>query len=114
MADGRPVVVDFRSDTLTKPTAGMRRAMAEAEVGDDVFGDDPTIKALEQQTAALSRFAEATLGAALAQTTVKWLHIEANPAQVKIWEEVARTENPAGPDDSAAFSFVTYVRRPPH
>ena len=31
-----------------------------------------------------------------------------------IWHEVSRTENPAGPDDSAAFSFVTYVRRPPH
>ena len=40
-------VVDLRSDTVTKPTARMRRAMAEAEVGDDVFGDDPTVDALE-------------------------------------------------------------------
>lgn len=38
---------DFRSDTVTRPSAGMRRAMAEAEVGDDVFGDDPTVKTLE-------------------------------------------------------------------
>jgi threonine aldolase len=38
---------DFRSDTVTRPTAGMRRAMAEAEVGDDVFGDDPTVNRLE-------------------------------------------------------------------
>ena len=36
-------VVDLRSDTLTKPTAAMRQAMAEAVVGDDVFGEDPTI-----------------------------------------------------------------------
>jgi threonine aldolase len=38
---------DFRSDTVTRPSAGMRKAMAEAEVGDDVFGDDPTVKRLE-------------------------------------------------------------------
>ncbi|MEM5787862.1 MAG: low-specificity L-threonine aldolase [Syntrophobacteraceae bacterium] len=41
-------IVDLRSDTITKPTAAMRRAMAEAEVGDDVFGEDPTINRLEQ------------------------------------------------------------------
>src|SRR3569623_405820 len=38
---------DFRSDTVTRPSAGMRQAMASAEVGDDVFGDDPTVKRLE-------------------------------------------------------------------
>lgn len=38
---------DFRSDTVTRPSPGMRRAMAEAEVGDDVFGDDPTVRRLE-------------------------------------------------------------------
>lgn len=38
---------DFRSDTVTRPSAGMRKAMAEAEVGDDVFGDDPTVNRLE-------------------------------------------------------------------
>jgi threonine aldolase len=38
---------DFRSDTVTRPSAGMRKAMAEAEVGDDVFGDDPTVARLE-------------------------------------------------------------------
>ena len=42
---------DFRSDTVTKPTAKMRRAMAEAEVGDDVYGEDPTIRRLEERTA---------------------------------------------------------------
>ena len=44
-------VVDLRSDTLTRPTAGMSRAMAEAEVGDDVFGEDPTVNRLEELAA---------------------------------------------------------------
>ncbi len=41
-------ISDFRSDTVTKPTENMRLAMAKAEVGDDVFGDDPTVKKLEE------------------------------------------------------------------
>jgi threonine aldolase len=45
--------VDLRSDTVTRPTAAMRRAMADAEVGDDVFEDDPTVRLLEQETAAI-------------------------------------------------------------
>jgi threonine aldolase len=47
-------VVDLRSDTVTRPTAAMRRAMAEAEVGDDVFGDDPTVQKLERRVAELA------------------------------------------------------------
>ncbi len=43
--------VDLRSDTVTRPTPEMRRAMAEAEVGDDVYGEDPTINRLEQRAA---------------------------------------------------------------
>ncbi len=45
--------IDLRSDTVTHPTPAMRRAMADAEVGDDVFGDDPTVNALEERAAAL-------------------------------------------------------------
>jgi threonine aldolase len=45
--------VDLRSDTLTRPTAGMRAAMAAAEVGDDVYGEDPTVNALEERVADL-------------------------------------------------------------
>jgi threonine aldolase len=45
--------IDLRSDTVTKPTPAMRRAMAEAELGDDVFGDDPTVIALERRAAEL-------------------------------------------------------------
>ncbi|MFB3908538.1 MAG: low specificity L-threonine aldolase [Candidatus Eisenbacteria bacterium] len=44
-------MVDLRSDTVTRPSPGMRRAIAEAEVGDDVFGDDPTVQALEARVA---------------------------------------------------------------
>ena len=47
----RPVRMDLRSDTVTKPTAAMRQAMAEAEVGDDVYGDDPTVNALQDKAA---------------------------------------------------------------
>lgn len=46
-------LIDLRSDTVTKPTPGMRRAIAEAEVGDDVYGEDPTVKILEERIAAL-------------------------------------------------------------
>jgi threonine aldolase len=48
-----PRVVDLRSDTLTRPTAAMRQAMAAAEVGDDVYGEDPTVRALEERVADL-------------------------------------------------------------
>jgi threonine aldolase len=48
------IPVDLRSDTVTRPTPAMRRAIAEAEVGDDVFGDDPTVIELELRVAALA------------------------------------------------------------
>jgi threonine aldolase len=47
------VIVDLRSDTVTKPTPEMRRAMADAEVGDDVWGDDPTVNRLQRLAAAM-------------------------------------------------------------
>jgi threonine aldolase len=46
-------LIDLRSDTVTKPTAGMRRAMADAEVGDDVYGEDPLVNALEERVAGM-------------------------------------------------------------
>ena len=44
-------IVDLRSDTVTRPSAAMRRAMADAEVGDDVYGEDPTVVALQEEAA---------------------------------------------------------------
>ena len=41
-------MIDFRSDTVTKPTAAMRAVMNDAPVGDDVYGDDPSVNQLEQ------------------------------------------------------------------
>jgi threonine aldolase len=46
-------LIDLRSDTVTRPTPAMREAMARAELGDDVFGDDPTVNALQSRIAAL-------------------------------------------------------------
>ena len=46
-------MIDLRSDTVTRPTATMRAVMAEAPVGDDVYGEDPTVLELERRTAAL-------------------------------------------------------------
>ena len=51
MKSGPNKIVDLRSDTVTRPTPEMRRAMAEAEVGDDVYGEDPTVNRLEQRAA---------------------------------------------------------------
>lgn len=49
-------MIDLRSDTVTKPTSQMRQVMAEAKVGDDVFGEDPTVNALEEKTANMFGF----------------------------------------------------------
>ena len=49
-------IIDLRSDTITKPSAAMRAAMAEAEVGDDVYGEDPTVRALEEEAAEILGF----------------------------------------------------------
>lgn len=51
--NNRNAIVDLRSDTVTRPTPAMREAIAAATVGDDVFGDDPTVNALQERVAAL-------------------------------------------------------------
>jgi len=48
-----PIITDLRSDTVTRPSTAMRQVMADAEVGDDVYGDDPNVNALEHETAEL-------------------------------------------------------------
>ena len=54
-------LVDLRSDTVTRPSPGMRKAMTEAEVGDDVFGDDPTVNRLQERAAQVFGFEAALL-----------------------------------------------------
>jgi len=53
------MIVDLRSDTVTRPSEGMRRAMAQAELGDDVFGDDPSVNRLQARAAEMLGFDEA-------------------------------------------------------
>src|SRR5688572_32034180 len=54
-------MVDLRSDTVTRPSAGMREAMYKAELGDDVFGDDPTVTRLQERAAQMFGFEAALL-----------------------------------------------------
>src|SRR5215510_12665701 len=54
-------MVDLRSDTVTRPSAGMRKAMHDAELGDDVFGDDPTVNRLQAKAAEVFGFEAALL-----------------------------------------------------
>src|SRR5262245_35562032 len=56
-----PNPVDLRSDTVTRPSPGMKKAMNDAELGDDVFGDDPTVNQLQARAAELFGFEAALL-----------------------------------------------------
>ena len=62
--------MDFRSDTVTRPTAAMREAMSNAPVGDDVYGEDPTVNALEEKAAAMLGFDAALYGISGTQTNL--------------------------------------------
>jgi threonine aldolase len=86
-------IVDLRSDTVTRPTPEMRRAMAEAEVGDDVYGEDPTINRLERRAAEIFQREAAifvpsgTMGNQIA------IKIHTKPGQEIICEEQAHIFN---------------------
>jgi threonine aldolase len=61
IGDSAGKLVDLRSDTVTRPSDGMRRAMAQAQVGDDVFGDDPTVNRLQAHAAEMLGFEQGLL-----------------------------------------------------
>jgi threonine aldolase len=87
------LIADFRSDTVTRPTPAMRRAMAEAEVGDDVFRDDPTVRRLEERVAEMFR-REASLfcpTGTMANQIAVGLH--ARPGEEALFEERSHTYN---------------------
>ena len=63
-------MIDFRSDTVTRPTTAMREAMLRAEVGDDVFGDDPTVNRLQEKAAAMLGFEAALYAPSGTQTNL--------------------------------------------
>lgn len=71
--------IDFRSDTVTKPSKGMLQAMFEAEVGDDVFMDDPTVNALQEKAAALFGFEDALFCVSGTQTNQIAINVHVQP-----------------------------------
>ena len=81
--------VDLRSDTVSRPSAAMRRAMAGAEVGDDLFGDDPTVIRLQEQAAALTGKQAALYLPTGTLCNQIALHVLAGPGRVVVCEETA-------------------------
>ena len=82
-------MIDLRSDTVTRPTAGMRRAMAEAEVGDDVYGEDPTVLRLQERVAALFGYEAALFTPTGSMANVLALGALVGPGQEVICESRA-------------------------
>jgi threonine aldolase len=82
-------MIDLRSDTVTKPSAGMRRAMAEAEVGDDVYGEDPTVAELQERVAGLFGFEAALFTPTGSMANVLALAALVGPGQEVICESRA-------------------------
>jgi threonine aldolase len=82
-------LVDLRADTVSRPTAAMRKAMAEAEVGDDLFGDDPTVIALQEQAAALTGKQAALYLPTGTLCNQIAMHVLAGPGRVVVCEENA-------------------------
>lgn len=80
------VLADFRSDTVTRPTPAMRAAMAAAEVGDDVLGEDPTVRRLEQQGAQLLGKAAALLVPSGTMANQVAVHVHCRPGDELICE----------------------------
>lgn len=77
-------MIDLSSDTVTQPTEGMRRVMAEAEVGDDVQGRDPTVRALEERVAGLLGCEDAIFvpSGTMANQIALWVHCQAGESVV--------------------------------
>jgi len=99
-------LIDLRSDTVTKPSAGMREAMAKAQVGDDVYGEDPTINSLEERVAKLFG-KEAALfcpsGSLANQLSIRMLVAPGEELITETNSHIVRAELGAG----AVFSGIT-------
>ena len=106
MPPAAPIVADLLSDTLTKPSEAMRQAMAEAVVGDDVFGEDPTVRELEQRVAGLLGHEDGlfTPSGSMANQLGIRLHVE--PGQELVADSLAHVLR-AELGAAAVFSGVT-------
>lgn len=82
-------MIDLRSDTVTKPTPAMREAMLRAEVGDDVFGEDPTVNALEERMATLFGHEAALFCSSGTQTNQIAMNVHTRPGDEVLCEEGA-------------------------
>ncbi len=82
-------MIDLRSDTVTRPTPGMREAMLRAEVGDDVFGEDPTVNALEERMAALFGHEAGLFCASGTQTNQIAINVHTRPGDEVLCDEGA-------------------------
>ncbi len=82
-------MIDLRSDTVTKPTPAMREAMLRAEVGDDVFGEDPTVNALEERMAELFGHEAALYCTSGTQTNQIAINVHTKPGDEVLCEEGA-------------------------
>ena len=80
-------MIDLRSDTVTRPTEGMRRAMLEAPVGDDVFGEDPTVNRLEEYVAQLLGKEAALYAPSGTMTNQIGVHISTNRGEEVLLHE---------------------------
>lgn len=82
-------MIDLRSDTCSRPTQAMRRAMADAEVGDDVYGDDPTVRALEEETARLLGKEDAVYMPTGTMTNQVGIRLHTEPGDAVLFEQSA-------------------------
>ena len=99
-------MIDLRSDTVTRPTDAMREAMARAEVGDDVFGEDPTVRRLEERVAELFGHEDALFTPTGSMANVLAVRTLAGPGQEVLCEagaHIARAELGA----HAAYTGIT-------
>ena len=93
MADG---FIDLRSDTVTRPTAQMRQAMADAEVGDDVYGEDPTVRRLQEATAERFGMQAALFCPTGVMCNQLWLRVLASPGTEVVVEADSHVVNYEG------------------
>ncbi|MFK5689043.1 threonine aldolase family protein [Ornithinimicrobium sp. LYQ92] len=105
-ATGPALVADLRSDTLTRPSAGMREAMVDAPVGDDVYGEDPTVALLEQRVASLLGHEAALFMPTGSMANQVALRLHAGPGQEVISDHLAHVLR-AELGAAAAYSGIT-------
>jgi threonine aldolase len=103
--------IDLRSDTVTKPTDAMRRAMAEAEVGDDWYGDDPTVNRLEKRCAELTGKDGAVYVATGTMANQIAMHVLCRPGHLVAAEANAHVAT-VEVTTSAILSGIAFVRLP--